>query len=95
MRRGGNIDLQSLERADARLEEAIERLRSATYTEIHDFSILVHIRKLSRCFRSVLDLLRTNAEIVANLRTGRLMDSIPEAIGPQRERQSNRILPIL
>ena len=37
------------------LEEAIERLRSATYTEIHDFSILVHIGKLSRGFKALLD----------------------------------------
>jgi uncharacterized membrane protein YccC len=95
MRRGGNIDLQSLEQADARLEQAIERLRSATFTEIQDFSILVHIRKLSRCFRSILDLLRTDAEIVANLPTGRSTDSLPAPVGPQKERQSTRFLPIL
>jgi uncharacterized membrane protein YccC len=94
MRRGGNIDLQGLEQADARLEEAIERLRSAAYTEIHDFSILVHIRKLSRCLTSVLDLLRTDAEIVANLGTGRLMDSIPAVTDQQRERRSTRIFRI-
>jgi uncharacterized membrane protein YccC len=94
-RRGGNIGFQGLEQADARLEEAIERLRSATYTEIHDFSILVHIRKLSRCLRSVLDLLRTDAEIVANLGTGRLMDSVPADMSPKRERRSIRILPTL
>jgi uncharacterized membrane protein YccC len=95
MRRGGNIDLQSLEQADARLEEAIERLRSATFTEIQDFSILVHIRKLSRCFRSVLDLLRTDAEIVANLPTGRSTDSLQAPAGPPMEHQSPRFFRIL
>jgi len=95
MRRGGEIDLRGLERADARVEEAIERLRSATYTEIRDFSILVHIRKLSRCFRSVLDLLQSSAEIVVNLRSGRSMESIQAPVGPPRERRSMRILPVL
>ena len=92
MRRGGKIDLEDLELADARLEAAIERLRSSTYTEIHDFAILVHIRKLSRCFRSVLDLLKADAEVVANLPTGRSTDSLPAPDGPQKERQSPRFL---
>jgi uncharacterized membrane protein YccC len=96
MRRGGKIDLQGLEQADARLEEAIERLRSVTFTEIQDFSILVHIRKLSRCLRSILDLLRTDAEIVANMPTGRSTDdSLPALAAPQKERQSPRFLRIL
>jgi uncharacterized membrane protein YccC len=95
MRRGGEIDLQGLEQADARLEDAIERLRSATFTEFQNYSILVHIRKLSRCVRTVMDLLRTDAEIVANLSTGRSTDSLPAPAGPQKERQSTRFLPIL
>jgi uncharacterized membrane protein YccC len=94
-RRGGNIELHGLEQADARLEEAIERLRSSTFTELQDFAILVHIRKLSRCLRSVLDLLRTDSEIVANLPTGRSADSLPAATAPQKERRSSRLLPIL
>jgi FUSC-like inner membrane protein yccS len=95
VQRGGNVELRDLERADARLEEAIERLRSATYTEIQDFSILVHIRKVSRCFRSLLDLLRASAEIVGNFSTGRSAESIRPPSGPQKERRSTRILPIL
>jgi uncharacterized membrane protein YccC len=95
VQRGGKVDLRDLEQADRLLNEAIERLRSATYTEIHDFSILVHIGKLSRGFRSLLDLLRTDGEIVANLRSGRLADSVQPATDPQRERQSARFLAIL
>ena len=95
LQRGGNIELGDLERADSSLREAVERLRSATFTKVHDFSILVRLGKLSRSFKSVLELLRTNAEIVANLRTGRLVDS-PQAIsGPQRERRSIRYSAIL
>ncbi len=93
--RGGNIDVRELEQAYGSLQEAIERLRSGTFTEIHDFSILVHIGKLSRGFTAVLDLLRTNAEIASNLRTGRLTDSVRAATGPQREHQSTRFLAIL
>jgi uncharacterized membrane protein YccC len=93
--RGGNIDVRDLEQADRSLQEAIERLRSETFTEIHDFSVLVHIGKLSRGFTAVLDLLRANAEIVANLRTGRLTDSVRAATGPPREHQSTRFWAIL
>jgi uncharacterized membrane protein YccC len=95
MRRGGKIDLENLELADARLEAAIERLRASTFTEIQDFAILVHIRKLSRCFRSVLDLLKADAEVVANLPTGRSTDSLPAPAGPQKERLCPRLIPIL
>jgi uncharacterized membrane protein YccC len=95
VQRGGNVDLRDLAQADTSLNEAIERLRSATYTEVHDFSILVHIRKLSRDFSSVVDLLKTDAEIVANLKTGRLTDSVVTATGPQTERKSARFLEIL
>jgi uncharacterized membrane protein YccC len=95
LRRGGNVDLRDLERTVGLLEEAVERLRSATYTEIHDFSILVHIGKLSRGFQAVLDVVRTDAEIVGNLRTGRLTDSVRAATGPKKERQSPRYLAII
>jgi uncharacterized membrane protein YccC len=95
LQRGGEVDLRDLEQTDAVLDEAIERLRSATYTEIHDFSILVHIRKLARSLRSVLDLQKSNAEIVANLRTGRLTDAVQAARGLQSERQPPRFLAIL
>jgi uncharacterized membrane protein YccC len=95
MRRGGSVDLREFEHAVGLLEEAVERLRSATYTEIHDFSILVHIGKLSRGFKAVLDVLRTDAEIVGNLRTGRLTDSARAATGPKKERQSPRYLAIV
>ena len=56
IQRGANVDLRDLVRADALLGEAVEKLRSATYTEIHDYSILVHVGKLSRSFKSILDL---------------------------------------
>ena len=95
IQRGANIDLRNLVQADAQLGEAVEKLRSATYTEIHDYSILVHVGKLSRSFKSVLDLVRTNAEIVGNLATGRLTDSVPAATGAPRERQSTRYLAVL
>jgi uncharacterized membrane protein YccC len=93
--RGGNVDLRDLEQADRLLGEAIEKLRAGTYTEIHDYSFLVHIGKLSRSIKAALDLLRINAEIVANLRTGRLTDSVHAATGPKREHQSIRYLSIL
>jgi uncharacterized membrane protein YccC len=93
--RGAKVELRDLVRADAQLGEAVEKLRAATYTEIHDYSILVHVGKLSRSFKSLLDLLRTNAEIVGNLATGRLTDSVPAATGGQRERQATRYLAIL
>jgi uncharacterized membrane protein YccC len=93
--RGGNVDLQNLEQAQHLLDEAFEELRSVTYTEIHDFAILVHIGKLSRSFKSLLELLRTDSEIVANLRTGRMTDSLPPSNGAPRERQSPRFLTIL
>jgi uncharacterized membrane protein YccC len=95
LQRGATVDLRELVRADALLGEAVEKLRAATYTEIHDYSILVHVGKLSRSFKSVLDLLRTNAEIVGNLATGRLTDSVPAATGVPKERQSTRYLAVL
>ena len=52
LQRGANVDLGISIRADGSLGEAVEKLRSATYTEIHDYSILVHIGKLSRSFKS-------------------------------------------
>jgi uncharacterized membrane protein YccC len=95
IQRGASIDLRNLVQADALLGEAVEKLRSATYTEIYDYSILVHVGKLSRSFRAILDLVRTNAEIVGNLATGRLTDSVPAATGAPRERQSTRYLAVL
>jgi uncharacterized membrane protein YccC len=95
LRRGGHVDLRDLEQAHGLLEEAIEELRSTKYQEIHDFSFLVHIAKLSRTIRSMLDLLKTTADIVANLRTGRLTDSVQAANGPPKERKSTRYLAIL
>jgi uncharacterized membrane protein YccC len=95
LRRGGSVDLRKFEHAVGLLEEAVEKLRSGTYTEIHDFSILVHIGKLSRGFKAVLDVLRTDAEIVGNLKTGRLTDSVRAATGPKKERQSPRYLAIV
>lgn len=96
LQRGANVDLRDLFRAGALLGEAVEKLRSATYTEIHDYSILVHVGKLSRSFKSLLDLLRTNAEIVGNLATGRLTDSVQATTtGGQWERQSTRYLALL
>jgi uncharacterized membrane protein YccC len=95
IQRGANIDLRNLVQTDALLGEAVEKLRSATYTEIYDYSILVHVGKLSRSFRAILDLVRTNAEIVGNLATGRLTDSVPTATGAPRERQSTRYLAVL
>jgi uncharacterized membrane protein YccC len=94
-KRGGNVDLRGLVQAHNSLWQGIEKLRSATFTEINDYSILVHLGKLSRSFNSILDLLRTNAEIVANLTTGRSTDTFQPATGPQRERQTPRYLAIL
>jgi uncharacterized membrane protein YccC len=95
LQRGGNVDLRGLEQADKRLDEAIERLRSVTYSGIHDFSFLIHLAKLSRGLKSGIDLLTTNAEIVANLRTGRLTESVRPSDQPRRERQASRYLGII
>jgi uncharacterized membrane protein YccC len=95
LKRGGNVALRDLEQAHRSLKQRMEKLRSVTYTEISDYSILVHLGKLSRSFDSILDLLRSNAEIVADLTTGRSTDTFQPATDPQRERQSPRYLAIL
>ena len=88
--RGGNVDLRGLEQADKRLDEAIDKLRSVTYAGIHDFSFLIHLAELSRGLKSGIELLTTSTEIVANLRTGRLTESVRRSNQPRRERQASR-----
>jgi uncharacterized membrane protein YccC len=97
LQRGGKVDLRNLQRTDETLCQTIERLRSATYTEVRDYSFLVHVGKLSRSIKSLLDLLRANAEIVFNLSTGRLTDSVqpfPSTV-PPRERRSTQYLALV
>jgi uncharacterized membrane protein YccC len=92
---GGEVDTEELDRAQRFLEEAFDKQRSSTFQEVQDYAVLPHLRKLSRSVERVVYDLRMDAEITANMSTGRLDESFESAFHPVRERHSLRLISVL